>query len=185
MWICEFCCLHRASMVKCSTLVTIRGCYNMPNSGQRTNCSQAHPTLLMKIGTITSGSKAFQPFRYYSPHRTFSYKTADRTVILMFLHCSVLSYLQSVCLHRNTQLFGRIHWNKCYRDVWVSHVSRKTLVGITKGYGLNGQSSIPGGARYFSLIRSVQTPIQHIQRLFSLGAKRLGCEAEHSPPSYV
>jgi hypothetical protein len=65
-------------------------------------------------------------------------------------------------------------------------VSRDSSVGIATGYELNGLDSIPGkGKILFSLsteftpaLDLIQPPIQWLS-----GVKRLGPEAEYSPPS--
>jgi hypothetical protein len=73
--------------------------------------------------------------------------------------------------------------------------SRDSSVGIALGYGLDDWGSrvrFPVGAGNFSLHHRVQNgsaplpaqpPMQWIPGAISLGVKRLGSEADHSPPS--
>jgi hypothetical protein len=71
--------------------------------------------------------------------------------------------------------------------------TRDTSVGIALGYGLNDRGSrvrFLAGAGNFSLHNRVQTglvltqpPIQWVPGAPSLGIKRPGNEADHSPPS--
>jgi hypothetical protein len=70
---------------------------------------------------------------------------------------------------------------------------RDSSVGITLGYGLDNRGSrvrFPAGAGNFSLHHHVQNgsgttqpPIQWVPGGLSLGVKRPGREAGHSPPS--
>jgi hypothetical protein len=72
-------------------------------------------------------------------------------------------------------------------------MSRDRSVGIALGYGLDYRSSrfrFPAGAGNFSLHHGVQTAlgptqplIQWVRGALSLGVKRPGREADHSPPS--
>jgi hypothetical protein len=71
--------------------------------------------------------------------------------------------------------------------------SRDSSVGIALGYGLDDRGyrvRFPAGARNFSLHHRVQNgsgdtqpPIQWVPGALSLGVKRPGREADHSPPS--
>jgi hypothetical protein len=70
--------------------------------------------------------------------------------------------------------------------------SRNSPVGIATGYGLNDQGikvRVPGGKNfYFSMLsrlalRPTQPPIQWLSRTLSLGVKRPGRGAAHSPPT--
>jgi hypothetical protein len=71
--------------------------------------------------------------------------------------------------------------------------SRDSSVGIALGYGLDDRSSrvrFPAGAGNFSLhhasrtaLGPTQPPIQWVPGALSLGVKRPGREAHHSPPS--
>jgi hypothetical protein len=71
--------------------------------------------------------------------------------------------------------------------------SRDSSVGIALGYGLDDWISrvrFPVGAGNFSLTTASRTvlgptqpPIQWVPGAFSLGVKRTGREAHHSPPS--
>jgi hypothetical protein len=71
--------------------------------------------------------------------------------------------------------------------------SRDSSDGVALGYGLDHRGSrvrFPAGAGNFSLHHRVQTalgptqpPIQWAPGAFSLGVKRPGREADHSPPS--
>jgi hypothetical protein len=71
--------------------------------------------------------------------------------------------------------------------------SRDSSVGIVPGYGLDDRGSrvqFPAGAGNFSLHHRVQNcsgahqlPIQQVPGSLSLGVKRPGREADHSPPS--
>jgi hypothetical protein len=59
-------------------------------------------------------------------------------------------------------------------------------VGIALCHGLDDQSfrvRFPVGAGNFSLYHGVQPPIQWVPGALSLGVKRPGLEADHSPPS--
>jgi hypothetical protein len=63
-------------------------------------------------------------------------------------------------------------------------------VGIETGYGLDDRGSIPGrGEVILSSTASrpalgpTQPPIQWVTEALPLGVKRLGREADHSPPS--
>jgi hypothetical protein len=66
-------------------------------------------------------------------------------------------------------------------------------VGIVLGYGLDDRGSrirLPAGAGNFSLTTASRTalgptqpPIQWVPGALSLGVKRPGREADHSPPS--
>jgi hypothetical protein len=70
---------------------------------------------------------------------------------------------------------------------------RDSSVGIALGYGLDDRGSrvrFSAGAGNFSLHHPVQNgsgptkpPIQWVSRALSLGVKRPGREADHSPPS--
>jgi hypothetical protein len=72
-------------------------------------------------------------------------------------------------------------------------MSRDSSVGIALGYGLDDRDSkvrFPAGAGNFSLHHRVQNgsgsyPSSYPMgtRALSLGVKRPGCEADHSPPS--
>jgi hypothetical protein len=71
--------------------------------------------------------------------------------------------------------------------------SRDSSVGIALGYGLDdgvlGFDSRRGlGIFLFTTasrtaLGTTQAPIQWVTRALSLGVKRPGCEADHSPPS--
>jgi hypothetical protein len=70
----------------------------------------------------------------------------------------------------------------------VSARSRNSKVGIATGYGLDGESSIPGrGNRFFSSTRRPKRlwspPIQYVPRAVSPEVKRHGREADYSVPS--
>jgi hypothetical protein len=66
-------------------------------------------------------------------------------------------------------------------------MSRNSSVGIATDYGLDNRMSgvqDPAGAGNFSLRQwPTQPPIQWAQGTLSLGIKRPGREADHSPPS--
>jgi hypothetical protein len=67
-------------------------------------------------------------------------------------------------------------------------ISRDSSVGIATGYGLDNRMIVvrfPAGAWNSSLRHRVQTqpPIQRVPEALSLRIKRLGREADHSPPS--
>jgi hypothetical protein len=72
-------------------------------------------------------------------------------------------------------------------------MSRDSSVGIVTGYGLDGWGSIPGRTRFIFLfstpsrpaLRPTQPSIQWVLQALSLGVKRKGREANHSPPSSV
>jgi hypothetical protein len=64
--------------------------------------------------------------------------------------------------------------------------SRDNSVGIALGCGLDDRGSrarFPAEAGNFSLHYRVQPPIQWVPGTLSLGIKRPGREADHSPPS--
>jgi hypothetical protein len=68
--------------------------------------------------------------------------------------------------------------------------NRDSSVGIALGYGLEDRGSrvrFPARAGNFSLLRTAlgptQPPIQWVPGALSLGVKRPGREADHSPPS--
>jgi hypothetical protein len=69
--------------------------------------------------------------------------------------------------------------------------SRDSSVGIALGYKLDDRGSIPGGELGIFLCTTAsrttlgptQPPIQWVPGALSLGIKRPGCEADHSPPS--
>jgi hypothetical protein len=71
----------------------------------------------------------------------------------------------------------------------TNYGSRDNSVGIALGYGLDDRGSrvrFPAGDENFSLHHRVQNgsgvhPASY--PMGSLGVKRLGCEADHSPPS--
>jgi hypothetical protein len=70
--------------------------------------------------------------------------------------------------------------------------SRDISVGIVTGYGLDGRGSIPGRGKIFlfsiasrPVLRPTQPPIKWVPGAISLGVKRPGCEADHSPISLV
>jgi hypothetical protein len=88
----------------------------------------------------------------------------------------------------------------CFRFVAWLHINiynhnsqvHCSSVGIALGYGLDGRGSrvrFLAGAGNFSLHHRVpalgptQPPIQWVPRALSLGVKRPGREADHSPPS--
>jgi hypothetical protein len=71
--------------------------------------------------------------------------------------------------------------------------SRDSSVGIALGYGLDDRGSrirFPGGLGIFlyttasrTALEPIQLPIQWVPGVLSLGVKRRGREAGHSPPS--
>jgi hypothetical protein len=64
--------------------------------------------------------------------------------------------------------------------------SRDSSVGIALDYRLDDRCSrvrFPAGAGNFSFPHRVQPPIQWVPGALSLGLKRPGREADHSPPS--
>jgi hypothetical protein len=73
------------------------------------------------------------------------------------------------------------------------HESRDSSVGIGTGYGLDDQgggSSSPSRVRNFHFaissrpaLGSTQPPIKWVPGALSLGVKRQGREADHSPPT--
>jgi hypothetical protein len=74
-------------------------------------------------------------------------------------------------------------------------MSRGSSVGTASGYGLDDRGSTVrfpagGGNSFFffstasrPILGPTQPPIQRVQGALSLGVKRLGREADHSPPS--
>jgi hypothetical protein len=77
--------------------------------------------------------------------------------------------------------------------IHFSNESRDSSVCIALGYGLDERGSrvrFPAGAGNFSLhhrsrmaLGPIQPPIKWVPGFFSLRVKRLGREADHSPPS--
>jgi hypothetical protein len=73
----------------------------------------------------------------------------------------------------------------------VSNKSRDSSVGIALGYGVDDRGSrvrFPAGIFLFTtVVRTAlgltQCPIQWVPGALSLGVKRPGHEADHSPPS--
>jgi hypothetical protein len=71
--------------------------------------------------------------------------------------------------------------------------SRDSSVGIATGYGLDDREfwiRVPVGSRIFSTssrpaLGPTQPPIQWVPGAFSLGVKRRGRKADHSPPASV
>jgi len=69
-------------------------------------------------------------------------------------------------------------------------MTRDSSVSIVTDYGLDDRGSIPGGGLgiflFDTLSRSAlgltQPPIQWVPEAVSLGVKRPGCKADHSPP---
>jgi hypothetical protein len=70
--------------------------------------------------------------------------------------------------------------------------SRDSSIGIALGYGLDDLGSrvrLPAGAGNFfttastTALEPTQPPIQWVPEALSLGVKRPGREADHSPPS--
>jgi hypothetical protein len=67
--------------------------------------------------------------------------------------------------------------------------SRDSSVGVATGYGLDGRSSSPNGGMIFVLSMSrpvlgpTQPPIQWVPGVLSPRVKRLGREADPSPPT--
>jgi hypothetical protein len=74
-------------------------------------------------------------------------------------------------------------------------ISRDSSVGMVLGYGMDDRDSrviFPVGLGNFLLttvfrttLRPTQPPIQWLPEVLSLGVKRPGREADHSPPSSV
>jgi hypothetical protein len=72
-------------------------------------------------------------------------------------------------------------------------MSRDSAVGIATGHGLDDRGVgvlSPGRGKNFLFSRSsrpalgpTQPPIQRVLGTLSPGVKRLGCEADHSPPA--
>jgi hypothetical protein len=81
----------------------------------------------------------------------------------------------------------------CFPKIHSNGKSRDSSVGIALGYGLDDRGSrvrFPVGAGNFSLHHRVQNgsgthpaSIQWVPGTLSLGVKRPGREADHSPPS--
>jgi hypothetical protein len=104
-----------------------------------------------------------------------------------------------VDLYRTAELlfiFSRvIRTNFIEKVIFFNYVLRKLGAGISQWYsaGLRAGRSgvrIPAGAGNFlfttmstSALGPSQPPIQWVPRVISLEVKRLGCEADQSPPS--
>jgi hypothetical protein len=77
--------------------------------------------------------------------------------------------------------------------VSVQYKSRDSSVGIALGYGLDDRGSRVDSRRGLGIflfttasrtaLGPTQSPIQWVLGALSLGVKRLGSEADHSPPS--
>jgi hypothetical protein len=74
--------------------------------------------------------------------------------------------------------------------ILVAERSRKSSVGIAKGYGLDGRGSIPGKDKSFSLLCNVQIGFGAHPTSYPMGTqgslpkvKRPRSEADHLPPS--
>jgi hypothetical protein len=96
--------------------------------------------------------------------------------------------------------FQFFHFNACsetyeYFVVWQGKKSPDSSVGIALGYGLDDRGSrarfLVGAGNFLFTTASrtalgpAQPPIQWVIGNLSLGVKRLGREADHSPPSSV
>jgi hypothetical protein len=69
---------------------------------------------------------------------------------------------------------------------YMTFGSRDGAVGIAAGYVLDGRGvgvRVPVGSRFFSSRRPTQLPIQLVPGALSLGVKRPGRDADHSPPT--
>jgi hypothetical protein len=74
----------------------------------------------------------------------------------------------------------------CFREFAGSYGSRDSSVGIALGYGLDNRGSgvrFPAVAGNFSLHHRVQNGSGAQPAFYSMGVKRPGREAEHSPSS--
>jgi hypothetical protein len=67
-----------------------------------------------------------------------------------------------------------------------------SLIGVATGYGLDGRGSVPGKNKIFLFsttsrpsLGSSQPPSQWVPKALSSGVRRLGHEADLSPPSSV
>jgi hypothetical protein len=86
-------------------------------------------------------------------------------------------------------LYGCETWSLILRE--EHRLSWNISVGTATGYGLDDRCSIPGWGWEIFLFDTVsgpalgptQPPIQWVPGSFSLGIKRPGREADHSPPS--
>jgi hypothetical protein len=68
-----------------------------------------------------------------------------------------------------------------FLNATIWHVELGYLSGIALGYGLNGRGGrVPVGVGNFS---PTEPPTQRVTGALSLGVKRPGREADHSPPS--
>jgi hypothetical protein len=96
-----------------------------------------------------------------------------------FFH--ILLHIMSLCFRSDL----------CFMFIIISGKSRDGSVGIALGYGLYYRGSrvrFSAGAGNFSLHQRVQNgptqpPVQWVPGALSLGVKRSGREAHHSPPS--
>jgi hypothetical protein len=103
---------------------------------------------------------------------------------------SVISMVKS---RQPTKTFVRITGgpSKIWMDTFLLWERRDSSVGIATGYGVVGPGSIPGNARFFSHLHSVQTgsgahPASSptcTGSPFPWGVKQQGRETDHSPPS--
>jgi hypothetical protein len=92
---------------------------------------------------------------------------------------------------RAISFHGELSWKKI--NSLLSFKSRDNSVGIVLGYGLDDRGSrvrFPAGTGNFlftiasrTALGPTQPPIQWVPGALSVGAKRPGREADHSPPS--
>jgi hypothetical protein len=96
--------------------------------------------------------------------------------------CWPLRYILTFVWKDNMKCDLCVIWQLCSRD---------SVVNIATGYGLDDQGvrvRVPVGLRIFSTssrpaLRSTQPPVQWVLRTLSSRVKRLGREADHSPPT--
>jgi hypothetical protein len=97
-------------------------------------------------------------------------------------------------MHRSSWRSGKVLGT--HFEIWSDYrpfKSRDSSVGIAVGYGLDDRGSrvrFPAGTGNFSFhtafrpaLGPTQPPIQWVPGAVSLGVKRPGREADHSPPS--
>jgi hypothetical protein len=98
------------------------------------------------------------------------------------IYC-VLMYLQPQCSLRRAKSNNSILRSRVPSDTAISN--EHSSVGIEMAYVLDGHGSIPGTARNFSLLHSIQIGSGAHRATYPMGTgvTRLWREADHSPPS--
>jgi hypothetical protein len=112
----------------------------------------------------------------------------------IYLHIRIFHYKHFSCLFECFRKLKKVIFFRTWyiNIIWTQIIfrSQDSSVGIAMGYGLDSRGSIPGRCKifFFSTVSTLalgptQPPIQWVPGVLSLGVKRLGREADHSPPS--